>query len=194
MADGIHGTRERILREALDLFASKGYDATSVREICAAAGLTKPTLYHFFGSKEGLYRALVDASLDQFRADLAQVLGRPGTTEERLRRLARGYLETARREAQLMRLIFALLHARPSAAPPTDFARFSADVSAAVARVIDEGVAHGELAPGRTDLRVLVLLGSLGEALTGYLLFGHPDLTPGLADALTDTILDGWRH
>ena len=40
-------------------FAVKGYDATSVREICEAAGITKPTLYHFFGSKDGVLQALV---------------------------------------------------------------------------------------------------------------------------------------
>jgi AcrR family transcriptional regulator len=35
---------ERILLKALDLFASKGYEGTSVREICEAAEITKPTL------------------------------------------------------------------------------------------------------------------------------------------------------
>jgi TetR/AcrR family transcriptional regulator len=47
---------ERILDHALKLFSTKGYDATSVREICEGAGITKLTLYHFFGSKEGVYR------------------------------------------------------------------------------------------------------------------------------------------
>ncbi|HZY31528.1 MAG TPA: helix-turn-helix domain-containing protein, partial [Candidatus Methylomirabilis sp.] len=67
-------TRERILRQSLQLFARKGYDATSVREICEAAGLAKPTLYHFFGSKEGVYRCLVDGSLDDFRQQILRVL------------------------------------------------------------------------------------------------------------------------
>ena len=52
---------ERILSTALDLFAVKGYDATAVREICEAAGITKPTLYHFFGSKDGVLQALVQS-------------------------------------------------------------------------------------------------------------------------------------
>ena len=63
---GIQATSaERILSTALDLFAIKGYDATSVREICEAAGITKPTLYHFFGSKDGVLQALVQTG---FRA------------------------------------------------------------------------------------------------------------------------------
>ena len=55
----------RILKKALELFSSKGYEATAVREICEASGLTKPTLYHFFGSKEGVYRALVEGALQE---------------------------------------------------------------------------------------------------------------------------------
>ncbi len=40
-------TRARILCHALQLFASRGYDATGVQEIVEAAGVTKPTLYHY---------------------------------------------------------------------------------------------------------------------------------------------------
>ena len=42
------------------LFAERGYDATSVREIVEAAGVAKPTLYYYFRSKEGLAQALTD--------------------------------------------------------------------------------------------------------------------------------------
>jgi AcrR family transcriptional regulator len=51
--------REEILQRALELFAARGYDAIGVQEICTAAGVTKPTLYHYFGSKRGLLEALV---------------------------------------------------------------------------------------------------------------------------------------
>lgn len=48
------------MRQASSLFASRGYDAVSVREIVEAAGVTKPSLYYYFNSKEGLARALID--------------------------------------------------------------------------------------------------------------------------------------
>lgn len=50
--------RSKILSWALQLFASRGYDAVGIQEIVEAAGITKPTLYHYFGSKEGLLKAL----------------------------------------------------------------------------------------------------------------------------------------
>jgi len=51
--------RETILENALILFASFGYDATGVQEICDQSGITKPTLYHYFRSKRGLMEALL---------------------------------------------------------------------------------------------------------------------------------------
>ena len=70
---------ERILSTALDLFAVKGYDATAVREICEAAGITKPTLYHFYGSKDGVFQALVQSGFLQYRGMVDAALAMPGS-------------------------------------------------------------------------------------------------------------------
>ncbi len=48
------------MKAALELFTRKGYAATSVREIVAAAGVTKPVLYYYFENKEGIYLALME--------------------------------------------------------------------------------------------------------------------------------------
>ena len=50
--------RMNILEKALHLFYEKGYDAIGVQEIADAAGVAKPTLYHYFGSKYGLLQAV----------------------------------------------------------------------------------------------------------------------------------------
>jgi hypothetical protein len=54
-------------------------------------------------------------------------------------------------------------------------------------------VTRGEFVPGRTDLRMLILMGALGEALCGYLIAGKPQLSAALADALIDAVVAGWR-
>jgi TetR/AcrR family transcriptional regulator len=185
-------TRTRILLEALALFSSKGYAGTSVREICEHAHLTKPTLYYFFGSKEGLYRSLVVGSLESFTHELAETLAVPGTTTERLRRVARGYFRAAREQRELLRFLFALVH-NPSAGPEVDWARFHDDMVGQIARAFDTGGARGDLAPGPTELRVLVFMGALGETLTNYVLLGRPEPTNERADALIETILESWR-
>lgn len=183
---------ERILNNALDLFSQKGYDATSVREICAAAGITKPTLYHFFGSKEGVYRALVDGSLSAFRDVLMQTLD-TGSTQECLARFARVYFERGRNHPELARFVLRLIHNPPQSAPATDFRKFHEVVTGGIEHAIEQGVARGELVRGPAWIRSLVLLGSLGQALRAHLLLGRPAPGDELADALVETLLSGWR-
>jgi TetR/AcrR family transcriptional regulator len=175
------------------LFSEKGYDATSVREICEAAEITKPTLYHFYGSKEGVYQALVLGALERFRADMSRALAGGGPLRDHLTSMARAYVEAAVREPQLARFLMALIHNPPRSAPATDFVGFYHGVLAEVARTVEAAVARGEIAPGPTDLRLLVLMGALGEAMIGYLLSGQPELTPALADSLVDVVLGGWN-
>jgi AcrR family transcriptional regulator len=180
------------LLSALDLFSSKGYDAVSVREICEAAGITKPTLYHFYGSKEGVFRALLDGALEDFhRAVVEPLAGAPSATDG-LRRMARGYFATAVARRDLMRFCLRLVHNPPDTAPATDFPRFYRDIVARVAAAVEKGVRNGEFGPGDTAVRMLVLMGALGEAFCGYLLVGEPLLTPELADSVVETILGGW--
>jgi AcrR family transcriptional regulator len=184
----------RILKTALELFSSKGYDATSVRELCEGAGITKPTLYHFYESKEGVYRALVDGALDDFRRRLMNALEAPGSVSEKLKRVAREHFDYGHRNRELTRFIMGLVYnPSRSAAPATDFGRFHEEVGGLIADAIERGVEAGELAPGPLEARMLVFLGAVGEALCGNVMTGRPALTGELADSLVETILQGWR-
>jgi AcrR family transcriptional regulator len=177
----------------MELFSSRGYEATSVREICEAAGITKPTLYHFYGSKEGVYRALVEGAFEEFHEGVRRLLELPGTAEERLRRVARSYFEYAGSRRGLMRFILSIVHNTSTSAPHTDFVRLYREIVAQVAARIDEGVASGELAPASTETRMLVFMGALGECVCGSIIAGRPDLTPALADSIVDSIIRGWK-
>ena len=55
-------TRLRILQAALEVFAAEGYDGASTRTLAQRAGVNLPALQYYFGSKEGLYRAVIDCS------------------------------------------------------------------------------------------------------------------------------------
>jgi TetR/AcrR family transcriptional regulator len=184
---------ERILSTALALFAVKGYDATAVREICEAAGITKPTLYHFYGSKDGVLRALVTSAFGQFRAIVDRGLASPGSFQDRLKTIARLVFAEAHEHPRLWRFIHSIIWAPPGTAEPPDCVEFYDGVVGSLAAATEDAVRNGELAPGPTDARMLIFMGAIGEAATGYVIAGHPELTAELADRLIDTILDGWR-
>ena len=67
--------RERVLRASVEIFSKRGYRATSMNEIAAGVGLSKPTLYHYFRNKEELlvliYRDVLDDSLRMAHETLA---------------------------------------------------------------------------------------------------------------------------
>jgi AcrR family transcriptional regulator len=58
-ATELPGTRARILETALTLFAERGYDATSMREIAEHVGITKAALYYHFDSKADIVRVML---------------------------------------------------------------------------------------------------------------------------------------
>lgn len=186
---------ERILITALDLFAIRGYDATAVREICEAAGITKPTLYHFYGSKDGVFQALVRSGFLQFRALVDAAVATPGTFRDKVRVMARAVFDSASRQPHLWRFMHSVIWAPPGTAlPQTEpCTEFYDGLVGALASAADEAVKLGEIGPGPMGARMLILMGAISEAATGYVIAGKPVLTPELADQLVDTIFDGWR-
>jgi TetR/AcrR family transcriptional regulator len=107
-------TRERLLEVALGLFATRGYDASGVQEIVAAAGVTKPTLYHYFGSKLGLLQVLFQARAATFLSDLETAAAYDGDLTRTLDRIAAVYLAFAAAQSAFYRLHLALLFTPPA--------------------------------------------------------------------------------
>ena len=66
-------TKTSIMECAVKLFASKGYDAVSVQEITTAANITKPTLYYYFGSKEGLLQEVIKVKFENMKTKVYDI-------------------------------------------------------------------------------------------------------------------------
>jgi AcrR family transcriptional regulator len=66
--------REQLLDIGRRLFAERGLDGTSIEEIAARAGVSKPVVYEHFGGKEGLYAVVVDREVGRFLEMATRVL------------------------------------------------------------------------------------------------------------------------
>ena len=66
--------REQLLDVGRTLFAEKGFEATSIEEIAARAGVSKPVVYEHFGGKEGLYAVVVDREMSDLLDRLTEAL------------------------------------------------------------------------------------------------------------------------
>ena len=79
-------TKERILAAAEALFAQRGFDGASLRQLTASAGVNLAAVNYHFGSKEKLveqvFKRRLDALIQHRLAELDKIAGRPGTTLE----------------------------------------------------------------------------------------------------------------
>jgi AcrR family transcriptional regulator len=101
-------TRDRLVTEAMRLFGEQGYQATSITQIEAAAGLTPGSgaLYHHFKSKEALLEAGIDRQLDRRRAmhDIRTLFAGLGDLRIELTMLGRYVLTVLDEETQLLQI------------------------------------------------------------------------------------------
>jgi AcrR family transcriptional regulator len=80
--------RQQLLDVARELFALRGYEATSIEEIAAHADVSKPVVYEHFGGKEGLYAVVVDREMRRLLERFESALSSGGTPRELLERAA----------------------------------------------------------------------------------------------------------
>lgn len=106
-------TQERILSAALKVFADAGYSGASMDSIAAEAGLTKPTLYSYFVSKEALFEAMMKQPRDAMMLAIDAVKG--GELVDQLYKFAWAYADTVMRPdfLSLARLIIGEAHRFP---------------------------------------------------------------------------------
>ncbi|MEW9552908.1 TetR/AcrR family transcriptional regulator [Nonomuraea sp. NPDC050783] len=86
-------TMTRLVSAAHDLFGANGYATTSIDEISAAAGVTKGAVYHHYGSKIELFRAVFVREQRKIAARLEQVASRESDPWDALHRGMRTFLE-----------------------------------------------------------------------------------------------------
>ena len=86
-------SRDRLLHTALRLFAAKGFEKTSTREIAAAAGANIGAISYYFGDKAGLYRAVFFEPLGNPKDDIALFDSPAFTLREALQGLFSSFLE-----------------------------------------------------------------------------------------------------
>jgi len=108
--------RSRLLAGALELFAARGYDAVGVQEVADAAGLKKPTLYHYFGSKSGLLQTLMDEYFEELFSGLEGACVYHYDIATTLRAIAGEYFKFAGKQRKFYRLQLSMWFSPPESA------------------------------------------------------------------------------
>lgn len=194
------GARDRLIQAAITLFSRKGYHATSVREICDAAGVTKPVLYYWFRNKEGIFQEIMRPGIAEHEATLAEVLAAGGPVAERILTLGERFMDVVIKNAELVRLIDSIYYGPREGAPAFDFDRLYGGFDEAMAALVKEGIATGEFRAVDVETAVNALLGAFIISKTtvhlcedtAHCLHDRP-LSPKEVRRVLDLVLDGIR-
>lgn len=90
--------KELIIKEALQLFSISGYENTGIKAIVDAAEVTKPTMYHHFGSKDGLLESIYSLYFNQLLDNLSSTLPYKQDTIYSIEQVIITYIEFAKKE------------------------------------------------------------------------------------------------
>jgi len=182
--------KEAIRHAASELFAEKGFAATSTREICARAGITKPALYYHFGNKEQLYEELVLDTFNEYQKELRRATRHGRTPREKLVEVLAAIFGFLRRNRTLSRMALRMVFAPERESPAINYLELSQVDEKALAEVVREGVRRGEI-KGEAQAIAEAIHGIAMACTMGFLLVGEPPLNRTLARSIIDLIMDG---
>jgi AcrR family transcriptional regulator len=159
--------QEHILRAASRLFARKGLTATTISEIAAAAHVSHGLAYHYFTSKEEIFRQLVTRAMQGTERLLRETHAREGTITERLRWLINEMIEGARDSADD---VLVVQQAMLSEAVPPDVRELVLHGSQIplelMSELLREGQTCGEIIAGDPQQLALLLLSCIQGIFT----------------------------
>ncbi len=167
-----------------------------MREIVAAAGVTKPTLYYHFGSKEGLAQALLHRPLTELVETLVAIAEEDGDPVSRLERIVEAHFAFCREEPDRARFYYALCVGPHASDLAAELMKYGARLDAPIARAIARMVAAGYVA----DDRALDFLNACRGLITARVMDflyrdkhgGAEDLDPASSRRLVGDLLYGF--
>ncbi len=157
------GREAQLLAIARRLFAQKGYDATSLRNIAEEARITKAALYYYFPNKDALYERIVIESMAALLAEVQAAVGRARTPTERVRAFLRASAESLdQRRDQWMAGSNAFWQAGATGRRGLAL-QHRDDYERLLRGCIEAGVASGELRPVDPAIAGRLLLSGLNQ-------------------------------
>jgi AcrR family transcriptional regulator len=180
--------REAVLLAAVRMFNARGYHATSLDDVAASLGISKPTIYHYLGNKEQVLVECVNRGLAMLRSAADEAADASGTGFDRLRAFLCRYAQINMDD--FGRCVILTSDEVLSMDSATRFRARKREIDAAVRALIAEGIADGSIAPVDVRFASFALAGALNWPARWH----DPDgaLTPEqIAEKLVDIVMNG---
>lgn len=177
------GTRADILAAARHVFASRGIDGTSVREVAEAAKVNTAMIYYYFKDKEDLYRSVLSDSFSPLAAIWDdRIFKGAAPVQEKIRKYVEGYIRFQQVNEDLRR-IMAMEFAGSGGSITWICEKHFSDNYRKLVKILKEGMKTGELKKVDPSLAIASLFGIIihnfiMEPLAEYVHGKHVNLSP----------------
>ena len=186
----MHDQKESaIFQAAIDLFAQKGFERTTMEEIAAVANVSKGTLFYRYTSKEELFVKIVRHALDRFFSTGKAAIAPIAKARDKLALILSLQIQLAFQNPNLAKLLFREVWGIVDRYP---LLRQQFDEYLQYLRVIiDEGIASGELRELDSEMLAVAIFGMTASATMQALLLPEIDQAKQMAEELQRVILQG---
>jgi TetR/AcrR family transcriptional regulator len=185
-----NAVRDRLLGVALQLFARKGFESASVRELAKAAEVTRPTLHYHFGSKEGLYLELVERLCATVEDSILHSMVPQGTARVRLRSFVLNILDSIIEDASKQRFFFTIVLDPRRNTLCSFHERMRNFIAAIMGLLLEEGIEKGEF--GTDDVKCItnMILALVDSFIYNQIFLAYPKSNRDEAEKMLDVLLN----
>jgi AcrR family transcriptional regulator len=135
-------TKARIERVATRQFALYGFDGTSVRQIVAAAKVTKPVLYYYFKDKRNLYLGLLEQAIAPLCDEIERIAGGASHPPGRMEEVIAAFLQFFRESSDQFQLLHRAVERREREVQIIA-QKYFRRIFDAISRILSDGIAQG---------------------------------------------------
>jgi len=153
--------RTQILTAALRLFAARGLSATKVTDIAAAVGISQGLVYHYFGSKEEIFTALIVGAFDRLNGAARELESLAIAPRDKIKMALGGLLKNLEENEDAARTQLLIAQASASEVVPDAVRRLlereNRELYAVIARIMRAGQEDGDLVDHDADQLAILL-------------------------------------
>jgi AcrR family transcriptional regulator len=164
---------ERLVEAAICLFAQKGYQGTTLNEVAAEAGLTKPTIYNYFANKAELYEGVLRHVYGKMHSELESAVSLDASCFDRLKAVIHAMIDFSDRHADLIKVIHTIMFLPEDVRPRVDPLLMWEHRFGVIFRLAKEGVDRDEFRGDPMDV-ALIVSGTFGSLILSQVL--HPSM------------------
>lgn len=175
--------REAVLRAAVRMFNARGFHATSLDDVAASLGISKPTIYHYLGNKEQVLIECVTRGLEPLRRAAEAARHEPGSGLDRLRRFLVHYAQINMDD--FGRCVVRTGDESLSREGAAQFRAGKRGIDLALRGLIEDAIADGSIAPVDVKLAAFTLAGALNWPARW-----HDPAGPVPVDQIAATLVD----